>query len=116
MRWLHLRATVVFFLGISNSEFAIHVKCVQDVTSVLLGFAMKQNITLSLDAQTLHHARQLAARRKLSVSKLLAQDLAQQVEADQRYEQAKRQALAWLAQAPLQLGGRYLDRDDAHTR
>ena len=77
---------------------------------------MKQNITLSLDAQTLHQARQLAARRKLSVSRLLAEDLAQHVEADQHYEQAKRQALAWLAQAPLRLGGQYLDRDEAHTR
>jgi len=80
------------------------------------GLHMKQNITLSLDAQTLHHARQLAARRKLSVSKLLAQDLAQQVETDQRYEQAKRQALAWLAHAPLHLGGRYLDREETHAR
>ena len=69
---------------------------------------MKQNITLSLDEQTLHQARQLAARRKLSVSKLLAEDIAQHVEADQRYEQAKRQALAWLTQAPLHLDGQYL--------
>lgn len=77
---------------------------------------MKRNITLSLDEQTLHQARQLAARRKLSVSRLLEEDLAQQVQADQRYEQAKRQALAWLAQSPLPLGGRYLDRQEAHER
>lgn len=77
---------------------------------------MKQNITLSLDAQILHQARQLAARRKLSISKLLAEDLAQQVELDQHYEQAKRQALAWLADAPLHLGGQYLDRETAHAR
>ena len=77
---------------------------------------MKQNITLSLDEKTLHQARQLAARRKLSVSKLLAEDLAQQVQADQRYQQAKRQALAWLAQAPLNFDGRYLDREEAHER
>ncbi len=77
---------------------------------------MKQNITLSLDEQTLHQARQLAARRKLSVSKLLAEDIAQQVQTDQRYEQAKRQALAWLAQAPLNLEGQHLDREAAHER
>ena len=77
---------------------------------------MKQNITLSLDEQTLYQARQLAARRKLSVSKLLAEDIAQQVQTDQRYEQAKRIALAWLTQAPLALGGRYLDREAAHER
>lgn len=77
---------------------------------------MKQNITLSLDEQTLYQARQLAARRKLSVSKLLAEDLAGQVQADLRYDQAKRQALSWLAQAPLNLGGRYLTREETHER
>ena len=82
----------------------------------LRAMKMKQNITLALDEQTLHQARQLAARRKLSVSKLLAEDLAQQVQADQRYEQAKRIALAWLAQAPLELGARHLDREAAHER
>ncbi len=77
---------------------------------------MKQNITLSLDEQTLHQARQLAARRKMSVSRLLTEDIAAQVESDLRYEQAKRQALDWLAHAPLQLGGRYLKRDKTHER
>lgn len=77
---------------------------------------MKQNITLSLDAQTLHEARQLAARRKLSVSKLLAEDLADQVAKDRAYEQSRRQALAWLALAPLNLGGQHLDREAAHER
>jgi hypothetical protein len=77
---------------------------------------MKQNITLSLDEQTLQHARLLAAKRKLSVSRLLAEDLAQQVAQDCRYEQAKRQAIAWLVEPGLELGGVYLSREAAHER
>lgn len=77
---------------------------------------MKQNITLSLDAATLQQAKQLAARRNLSVSKLLAADLAEQVDADRRYDQARRQALAWLQSGELDLGGQYLSRDAAHER
>lgn len=77
---------------------------------------MKQNITVSLDATTLQQAKQLAAQRNLSVSKLLAADLAEQVDADRRYDQAKRQALTWLKSGELDLGGQYLSRDDAHER
>lgn len=77
---------------------------------------MKQNITISLDATTLSRARQLAARRHLSVSKFLATDLAEQVEADRRYEQARRQAMVWLKSAELALGGDYLSREAVHER
>ena len=77
---------------------------------------MKQNITLSLDEQTLQQARLLAAKRKLSVSRLLAEDLAEQVAQDRQYEQAKRQAMAWLAEPRLQLGGDYLSREATHER
>lgn len=77
---------------------------------------MKQNITVSLDAVTLQRARQLAAQRNLSVSKLLAADLAEQVDSQRHYEQGKRQALAWLKGGYLELGGQYLSRNDAHAR
>lgn len=77
---------------------------------------MNQNITLSLDAATLQRARELAAQRNLSVSKFLAADLAEQVAVDQRYDQAQRQALAWLGDASLTMGGNYLSRDEAHGR
>lgn len=77
---------------------------------------MKQNITLSLDAVTLQRARELAAQRKLSVSKLLAEDLAEQVDSQRHYEQGRRQALAWLKGGELELGGQYLSRDDTHER
>ena len=77
---------------------------------------MKQNITLSLDAATLKQAKQLAAKRNLSVSKLLAEDLAAHVAADRHFEQAKRQALVWLEGGALNMGGKYLSREAAHER
>lgn len=77
---------------------------------------MKQNITVSLDSTTLQRAKQLAARRNLSVSKLLATDLAEQVEADLRYDQARRQAMAWLKEGEFDLGGDYLSREAVHER
>jgi hypothetical protein len=77
---------------------------------------VKQNITVSLDAITLQRAKQLAAERNLSVSTLLATNLAEQVDADRSYEQAKRKALAWLKGGALDLGGTYLSRDAAHER
>lgn len=77
---------------------------------------MKQNITLSLDAGTLQRARELAARQNLSVSKFLAADLAEQVDKDLHYQQAKRQAIGWLEDSALELGGQYLSRDEAHER
>lgn len=41
--------------------------------------AVKQNITLSLDSETLHQAKRLAAARNTSVSRLLAEDIGAQV-------------------------------------
>lgn len=77
---------------------------------------MKQNITLSLDAGTLQRARELAARQNLSVSRFLTADLAEQVDKDLHYQQAKRQAIGWLEDSALELGGQYLSRDEAHER
>ena len=77
---------------------------------------MKQNITLSLDADTLQRARELTARKNLSVSRFLAADLAEQVDKDLHYQQAKRQAIGWLEDSALELGGQYMSRDEAHER
>lgn len=77
---------------------------------------MRQNVTLSLDARTLQQARELAAKRHLSIGNLLAENLEKQVSGATVYEQEKRQALAWLTQPPLDLGGSYLSRDETHAR
>ncbi len=76
---------------------------------------MKQNITLSLDTAVLKHAKQLAAKKNQSVSRLLADELAGCVEAERDYELHQRQALAWLEKG-FNMGGRYLTRDQAHAR
>jgi hypothetical protein len=77
---------------------------------------MKQNITLSLDTELLRKAKLLAAKRKLSLSKLLAEELAEQVARTRQYEQAKQQALAWLDQK-FPLGGVAIkDRNALHQR
>lgn len=113
---------VVYGLPPENRAFylakiALHVNYVQNRPIMAQrGAGMKQNITLSLDSETLQQARELAAGRKLSISRLLAQDLSQQVEAERHYQQAQRQALAWLNGGGLELGGDYLTRDAAHER
>ena len=76
---------------------------------------MKQNITLSLDTVVLKHAKQLAAKKNQSVSRLLADELTASVEAEREYQRHQRQALAWLEKG-FNLGGRYLTRDQAHAR
>ena len=76
---------------------------------------MKQNITLSLDAAVLKHAKQLAAKNNQSVSRLIADELTARVEAERDYELHQRQALAWLEKG-FNMGGRYLTRDQAHAR
>ena len=77
---------------------------------------MKQNITLALDANTLKQAKRLAAGRNLSISKLLSEDLAARVTDERHFEQARRQALAWLKKGALDFGGKYLSRESAHDR
>ncbi len=54
---------------------------------------MRTNITLSLEADLIREARVLAARRGLSVSRMLAQQLEELVRQDMDYEAAMRRAL-----------------------
>lgn len=75
---------------------------------------MKQNITLSLDTELLRQAKLVAAKRKLSLSKLLAEELAEQVTQTRQHEQAKQQALAWLDKK-FPLGGLGIKDRDTFT-
>ena len=61
---------------------------------------MKQNITLSLEKPLLKRTRIAAARRGMSISMLLADELRILVEREDAYEEAKAKALAGLADAP----------------
>lgn len=77
---------------------------------------MKQNITVSMDSSLLKQAKVLAARRKISISRLLAEDLRQQVQAARDFARARRQALALLDRKFALGGKRVTDRDSLHDR
>jgi hypothetical protein len=59
----------------------------------------KRNLTIQLDEAVIRHARVVAAYRGLSLSALVAQQLTQLAEADERYERARAAALDALADA-----------------
>ncbi len=77
---------------------------------------MKQNVTVSLDRQTLRKAKILAAKQGTSISGLLAEQIEVLVGAEEAYERAERQALALLDQG-FHLGGVIrASRDGLHER
>jgi hypothetical protein len=78
--------------------------------------AAKHNITLAIDGTLLKRARAVAARRGLSVSALLAEELRVLVAEDREYESARRRAAAMLDDG-LPLGGVGItDRGALHER
>ena len=77
---------------------------------------MKQNITLALDKPLLQRARVAAARRRLSISALLAHELRELVEHEDAYQAAKTRALAGLAHAPALGDARIRKRGALHER
>jgi hypothetical protein len=77
--------------------------------------AAKQNITVAIDPALLKKARAIAARRGLSVSALLADEIRELVAEDSHYSVARRRALA-LLDAPLALGASPLKREALHER
>jgi Family of unknown function (DUF6364) len=77
---------------------------------------MKQNVTLSLDRQTIRKAKIVAARRDTSISGLLAQQLEILVGEEEAYERAEQQAMALLDQG-FHLGGSVpASREELHER
>jgi predicted transcriptional regulator len=80
---------------------------------------MRQNITLALDQALIGKLKTLAADRQTSVSGLLRAELERLVERNERFEQARRNALADL-DAGFELGfradGRPSARDALHDR
>lgn len=59
----------------------------------------KRNLTIQLDEATIRHAKVVAAHRGLSLSGLVAQQLTELAEADERYDRARAAALGALAEA-----------------
>lgn len=76
----------------------------------------KQNVTVSLSPATIQKARVLAAKRSMSISSLLAEQLDALVGEDEAYESARRSAHD-LMKYGLHLGGTSaLSRDEIHAR
>jgi hypothetical protein len=76
----------------------------------------KQNLTVSLDPQTIKKAKIVAARRSTSISGLVAQQIEVLIGEDEAYERAERQARVLLEQG-FHLGGVIrASRDELHER
>ena len=76
----------------------------------------KQNLTITLDRRTIRKAKLLAARRSMSIGKLVACQIEAIVGEDEAYKRAKRHALAMLRQG-FHLGGKIkTSRDELHER
>jgi hypothetical protein len=76
----------------------------------------KQNITLSLEKDLIRKARELAARKSTSVSKLLSEELERLVREHEQYRQAKRSAQAALKKGIHMGGSITVTRDRLHDR
>lgn len=76
----------------------------------------KQNVTVSLDRDTVLKAKVLAARQSTSISSLLARQIETLVSENEAYERARQHALALLDDG-FHLGGKIrATRDELHER
>jgi hypothetical protein len=75
----------------------------------------KRNLTVQLDDETIERARAVAARRGTSVSQLVAHQIEELVEEDQRYEDAWATARKAMAGA-IDRGGRSWTREELYDR
>ena len=83
---------------------------------IIEGINMKQNITLSLDKDLIKKSKIIAAQRETSVSKMLSDELEGLVQRAERYEFAKRKALAGIKKG-FHFGGKITaSRDSLHER
>jgi hypothetical protein len=77
---------------------------------------VKQNITLSLDKNLISKAKVISARRMVSISRLLSEEVARIIEEEEGYEESRRSALSCLDKG-YHLGGKIAaTREDLHER
>lgn len=74
----------------------------------------KTNLTLQLDKEVVRRARVVAAKRGTSVSALVARELAELADQDERYELARLRAEELMVKAKPR-GGRTWTRDDLYA-
>jgi hypothetical protein len=80
------------------------------------GGALKRNITLSLEEDLLKKAKLVAAKKEMSVSGLLTEQLTRVIMEEDQYEASRRRALSRLKKG-FHLGGRILaTREELHER
>lgn len=75
----------------------------------------RRNLTIQLDDDVVRRAKVVAARRGMSVSGLMAQQLTEMVDGDERYEAAKQYVLESIRTARNRGSGRWT-RDELHDR
>jgi hypothetical protein len=75
----------------------------------------KQNLTISLDRQTIRKAKIIAVRRSTSISGLVARQIEVLIGEEEAYERAERRAITLLDQ-DFHLGGLRPLRDELHER
>ena len=77
---------------------------------------MKRNLTVQLDESTIKKARVVAARRSMSISRLVSEEIERVAKKDTYWQVAKKTALKQLDQ-PFHLGGTTLpSREVLHQR
>jgi hypothetical protein len=74
----------------------------------------KTNLTVQLDTEVVRRARVAAANRGTSLSALVARQLNELADQDERYEAARQRAIELMAN-PRALGGRNWTRDDLYA-
>lgn len=78
---------------------------------------MPRNLTVRLDETTIRKAKVVAAKRSISVSRLVADEIDRLVREDDAYEQARIEALADLDSGfDLGTGGQLPPREAAYDR
>ncbi len=77
---------------------------------------MSRNITLSLDEEIIQKIRVVAARRGMSVSSMLRDQMRRLVQKDDKYGTARDQARRRLARGSHLGGGRLPAREELHDR
>jgi hypothetical protein len=78
--------------------------------------SMKRNITLSLDHEVIQRARVLAARRGVSLSAMLRDELTRLSQEEDAYEAARASARARLLTGAHLGGGPLPDREELYER
>jgi len=78
--------------------------------------AQKQNVTVSLSAQTVKKAKILAAKRSTSISALLAEQIESLVNENDAHDRAAAAAIALMQRGFHMGGGPKVSREELHER